>query len=223
MRGFSLRVHWFILGSVLLVVFLGAVASQMSSSAAKEKLVLTRGESVTMRVFRIFPDTVRLSMRFSKGGGERRPDLGEYAARTFPGYIEFASPGEAVVVQVLSPTSTAEYEALPAGTHAADSVARNLVVRYSDGDPHRFAWPPDNSYRPMLPVGFSEVKITVLETGGGLSGEQVSVTLDPPLSLKHSTPGYGFLWWFLFWPVYAALLTPYAAVLAWKTFKSARR
>jgi hypothetical protein len=205
---------------VLLIVFFGAMASRLSSSVTVEKLLLSRGEATTLRVFRIFPDTVRLSLRFSRGQGENRSELGEYASKTFPGYLEFASPGEAVVLLVRAPTSAAEYEALPAGGYATDSIGRNLVVRDSDGDPRRFAWPPDNALISKLPVGLSEVEITVLETGPGLAGEEVSVTLGPPLSLKHAMPGYGFLWWFLLWPLYAVLLTPYAAILAWKTFKS---
>jgi hypothetical protein len=95
-----------------------------------------------------------------------------------------------------------------------------LVVRDSDNNPARFRWPPDNAMRPSLPIGSSKVTLSIVEVGASLTGEKVTAILHAPLSFKTASPGYGLLWWFLFWPVYVLFLAIYAVVLGCLTVKS---
>jgi len=112
---------------------------------------------------------------------------------------------------------SAIFEAQPAGGTGKDYIARNLLVFKDDGDPSRFMWPPDNGGRPTLLPGGSVLGFKVLRVGKTLAGEQVVLRVDPPLSLKAHMPGYGFLWWFFFWPFYGALLLAWFACLLWQS------
>lgn len=189
---------------------------RMSSSRLVMPLTLTVGESVTFSVFRLFPDTVRISLDFDRKHGLRRLELGEYTMTRGPNYIQFRAPGEPVILQVQSPTANAEYEAMPAGAHSHKRISRELVVRESDDNPNRFTWPPDNVARLTLPVGSSEITLRVLEVGTTLASEKVDVVIEPPLSFKSAMPGYSFLWWFFFWPLLSIPLAVYAGYLLWQ-------
>jgi hypothetical protein len=170
-------------------------------------------------VFRLFPGAVHVSLDFSRSKGALRPELGSFTTRQGANYIEFESPGAPVIVQVEGAALAAVHEALPAGAYGAEHIGRDLVVRDLDGNPSRFRWPPDNASRPVLPSGRSTVRISVLEVGAPLMGEQVTAVVNAPLSFKSASPGYGFLWWFFFWPVLAALLVIYTAVLLWLSLR----
>lgn len=189
---------------------------RMSSSRPVMPLTLTVGESVTFSVFRLFPDTVRISLDFDRKHGLRRSELGEYTATQGPNYIQFSAPGEPVILQVQSPLARADYEAMPAGAYSDKHISRELVVRESDDNPSRFSWPPDNFASPKLPAGSSEITLRVLEVGTTLANEKVDVVIEPPLSFKSAMPGYSFLWWFFFWPVLSIPLAAYAGYLLWQ-------
>ena len=218
----SRRVQWLLLGIAAAVLLAGAAAARISSSAAVVPLKLAVGASATLSVFRVLPDTVRLSLDFDRRDGLQRPELGESRSTSGPGYLEFASPGEPIVIRVRGPSSTADFEALPASGSGANRVHRHLVIRTADGDPRRFPWPPDNSARPALPVGTSTITIEVLKVGAPLAGEKVAAVFKAPLSFKEYMPGYGFLWWFLLWPAWAAPLVACAAFLAYRSRDSWR-
>jgi hypothetical protein len=201
-------------------VIAGAIAAQTSSTPTIRTLTLGKGEQVVFSVFRLFPDTARVSLEFRRSSGQVRPELGKFTTRSGPGYIEFDSPGEPVRALVQGTAHAVEYEALPGGSYSAEHIGRELVVRDSDNNEARFRWPPDNAARPSLPVGRSTVTLSVLEVGASMKGEKVTAVLESPLSFKTSAPGYEFLWWFLLWPVYVLLLAIYASVLGWLTMKS---
>jgi mannose/fructose/N-acetylgalactosamine-specific phosphotransferase system component IID len=57
-----------------------------------------------------------------------------------------------------------------------------------------------------------------MAVGDPLSGEEVRAVIEPPLAAKTAMPGYGFLWWFILWPVFAVLLACYGGYLAWQTW-----
>lgn len=213
----QLKARWFSLIAVALVLLAGALAANFSSSPAVATLPLVAGESVRLSVFRMFPDAVRLSFDFPRALGQQRPELGDYAMTRGPGYIEFRSPGQPIVVKVQGPESTVEYEALPASGYSVASISRDLIVRENDDNARRFVWPPNNAVRPVLPRGQSVITLTVVQVGAALSGERVQAIIKPPLSFKSAMPGYGFLWWFFFWPIFAVPLACYAAYLAWQT------
>lgn len=125
-----------------------------------------------------------------------------------------------MVLKVQGAANVADYEAMPASGFGQYHTSRDLVPRVADGDALRFQWPPDNEARTVLPAGRSTVKITVLEVGPTLAGEKVKVGIVPPLSFKHFMPGYGFLSWFYFWPVYGFFLALYAVFLGWQTYRN---
>lgn len=208
--------HWLLLSVASAILLIGAIAAQLASSRDVAPLTLTEGESVTITIFRVLPDTLQASLRFDKTQGSRRPELGEFTARSGANHIEFDSPGEPVVVQIQGRDSTVIYEALPAGVHGSTYTERRLVIRDADGNPNRFVWPPDQASKPKLPIGRSEVTIKVLNVGAALSGERIQMVVEAPLSFKTSMPGYGFLWWFFFWPVWAVVLLAYAGFLVWR-------
>lgn len=215
--------HWLTLGTSILILIAGAVAARISSSPSVGSVRLSPGESVSLSAFRFRPDTTRVALQFDRKPGELRAELGNHSSKRGTNYIEFESPGEPIRLHVRGPTTAADFEAMPAGSFSANNIDRELIVAQSDSNPRRFLWPPDNSLRPKLPTGSSKITITVLEVGAALSGERVGVVLEPPLSFKTAMPGYGFLWWFLFWPVFAALLAAYAGVLIWQSVKSPAR
>ena len=214
------KARWLALVTAALFLLAGALVANLSSSPDVAILPLVAGESVRLAVFRMSPDAVRLSFNFPRLLGQNRPELGDYAMTRGPGYIEFRSPGQPVVVKVQGPESTADYEALPASGYSNAYISRDFVVRENDGNPSRFVWPPINAMRPVLPRGQSVITLTVVQVGAALSGERVQAVIEPPLSFKSAMPGYGFLWWFFFWPVFAVPLAVYAAYLAWQTWAS---
>lgn len=214
----QLKIRGLVLVALALLVLTGSLAAKISSTRAVSALTLTKGQSANISVLRFFPDSVRVSLNFKRTSSLKLPELGEWRAKTHAGYIEFSSPGQPILIQVSGPKSTIEYEALPAGS----SRSRDLVVSENDGNPNRFAWPSNKGGRPALPQGWSTVKLTVIEVGEPLSGEDVQVVIEPPLSFKSAAPGYGFLWWFFFWPVFALPLAIYAGYLIWQTWKIRR-
>ena len=213
----QLRIRWIVLSAVASLLLAGTLAARVSSSPATAPITLAKGQSVTISVFRLFRDVVRVSLEFERTAGNRRPELGMPPSSTGPGYIEFALPGQPVRMEVSGPDSTIEYEALPGSSHGDRHIIRDLVVRANDADPTRFSWPPRDLVRQALPPGRSTISLTVMEVGEPLFGERVRVIIQPPLSFKSSAPGYGFLWWFFFWPLLALPLACYGAYLAWQT------
>lgn len=223
MKPRSLTIHWIALAVLSLLVLTGALAAHISSSPAGVEVALIEGRKAQVPVFRLLPDAARITLEFRRTHGQERPELGYYSTKSGSGYIEFSSPGEAIIIQVRGPDSSAEYEAFPTTGYGARHLYRDLVVRDNDGNPNRFAWPPDNAARPTLPAGWSTVQFTVVSAGEPITGEVVRVLVEPPLSFKSSMPGYGFLWWFFFWPVFALPLACYCAYLSWQAWSLHRR
>ena len=223
MQRHPLRIHWIALAVLSVLVLAGTFAARVSSSPAIATLALTKDGTARVSVFRLLPDAARVSIEFERARGQERPELGSFVSKSGSGWIEFSSPGAPVIVQVRGPESAAEYEALPATAYGAQHISRDLVVRGGDGNPHRFVWPPDNAARPVLPAGWSTLEFSVVEVGAPLADQVVQVVVEPPLSFKSSIPGYGFLWWFFFWPILAFPLACYGAYLAWRTWGLRRR
>jgi len=211
----ALKMHWLLCGCAGVGLLVGAAVARVSSSAVLAPLTLTVGDSTTLSVFRVFGDDVRVSLQFDRKDGSLRPELGQFPAIRGLNSLEFKSPGETVVLRVQGPMATTDYEALPAGTYGAHHVGRDLVVAEADGDRLRFPWLRDSIARPKLSAGLSRVTLSVVEVGSALSGEKVTAVIGPPLSFKSAMPGYGFLWWFLLWPVFAVPLIAYAGYLFW--------
>ncbi len=219
MRPRLLTLQWIALAVLTALVLAGTLAARVSSSASVATLKLAKGETARISVFRLLPDVARVTLRFEHAHGQERPELGSFATKRGSGWIEFASPGAPIIVEVRSPRSTAEYEALPASAYGS----RDLVVHDKDGDPNRFAWPPNNAARPVLPSGWSTIEVFVASVGAPLTDEVAQVVVEPPLSFKSSMPGYGLLWWFFFWPIFTLALACWGAYLLWRTWGSRGR
>jgi hypothetical protein len=205
------------------IVAAGAISARVSASATRAEITLSPGQSISVPVFRLFPASIAISLEFFRTPGTRRPELGEFVSSDGPGFIEFKSPGEPIVVNVKGPHAAARFEALPAGGYGVESIQRTLVVLENDGNPRRFPWPGNYERVPKLPRGASMVAITVEDVGQAILGERVTVVLEPPLSFKGAATGYGFLWWFFFWPVFAACLLLYSCYLVWDMRKHQTR
>src|SRR6188508_2890813 len=95
-----LAIHWIALATLSTLLLIGAVAARVSSSQEIAILALLEGQTARFSVFRIFPDVLRLSMEFDRGEAFERPELGNFVNDRGPGYLEFASPGAPVVLEV---------------------------------------------------------------------------------------------------------------------------
>ena len=202
----------------MVAVVLGGVTVVELSSAKLVTLQLHLGKSVVLNVFRPIPHTLDLTSRFNRENWkDKRPELGDFqtkgGTRQETATLEFTNPGAPIKLLVQCEENKAVYEALPAGSYNANSKWRDFVPFVDDGNPNRVPWPPNGSSRLFLPAGYSTIQVSVLEVGPELVGEQATMIVEPPISFKSTAPGYGFLWWFMFWPLYAVLLAFYAAIL----------
>lgn len=216
----NLRVQWLLLGVASLVVLLGGALAQISSAPLSREITLAPGETLSFRAFRVFPDAASISLRFRREPWAPRPELGSYATKSGPGYIDFDSPGERVIMRIAGESASAIRVAMPADGYSADEVARHMISAQAQQSANRFLWPPGLDEVPV-PAGGSILTITVLEVGPKLLGERVRVVLRPPLEFKfRRSDWYGALWWFSFWPMLAAPLLMYAAALTWRTART---
>lgn len=216
-----LRTHWAVWSCLVLVVATGAIISSLSSSPTITSIELVPNASVSVSVFRPLPDAIRLYMEFDRPKGQKRPELGEYAARgdwRQTGVLDFVNPGSPVKLLVRGEDKEVIYEAMPAGSYGI-TVGREVVPFVDDGNPNRFRWPPDLTLRHNLPAGYSNFTITVHEVGSPLKGEKVKIIIDPPVTFKAVAPRYGLIWWFIFWPLCALPLLVYGLVLLWQSIR----
>jgi hypothetical protein len=218
----KLTIHWIVLAFLSLVVLAGALAAHVSSTPAVVAMALTKNETARISVFRLFPDVTRVVLVFERAPGQERPELGSFASKRGSGWVEFASPGAPVIVRLRDPSSEVEYEALPAIAYAPQRVSRELVVRAHDGNPNRFAWPPEQAIPQVLSPGWSTLELTVVGSGEAIAGEVVQAVVVPPIMVKSARHGYEFLWWFALWPLFVVPLACYGAVLSWQTWRSRR-
>ena len=220
----GLRSQW-ILWVVLVATVLAGVIADDLSSAKLVTLELRPNTSVVVDVFRPLPHALNLSLIFNRANWEdKRPELGDSQTKggawQETGYLEFPRPGVPIKLLIQGEDNEAIYEALPAGSYNANTKGRDLEPFVDDGNPNRIPWPPIHSLKPVLPSGYSTIKISVLEVGAELLGEQATLIVESPVSFKSTAPGYGFLWWFMFWPLYALLLIIYGAILFWMSLRS---
>ena len=215
-----LKIHW-ALWSILVVLVAAGVLADDLSSAKLVTFELRPKASIDVSVFRPLPDVLRLSLRFNSTEGQKRPELGDYArtGRDWreSGFLEFPKPGAPIKLLVRGEGKEIVYEALPASAYGAATIRRDLVPFVDDGNPNRFQWPPNLALRPSLPSGYSTFNISVFEVEPQLVNEQAILIIGSPITFKTVAPGYGFLWWFMFWPLYALILVGYGVVLIWQT------
>jgi hypothetical protein len=217
-----LKIHWVCLSTLTLLFSLDMVAFELSSTPSDAHLSLNPGATANFSVVRLFPAPLTLEVEFKRNGWhDKRPELGVYRYNSNfreSGYLEFKQPGEPVIIRVTSDSGIDKlFEALPNSGYNASVILRNLVVANEDGTPHRFKWPPRLE---TLRAGISPLTITVVDAGPTLVGESVTFSVKPPLGFKHVAPGYGWLYWLFFWPVFVLFLAAYGAVLLWRTYRT---
>jgi hypothetical protein len=215
-----LRIYWIIWTILTLGFAAGTTAYLVSTAFTITRLPLTPNTRVDVRVFRLHASSLQLSLLFERKGNDRRPELGNYRHRSdyrTTGYLEFADPGPPIKIRVSVVESGANhvYEALPASGRGENYIIRDLQLFVDDGNPQRFQWPPSAAARYALPQGTSNLQITALEVDPQISGEQVELRIGPPIGARTYDPRYESLMWFVLWPLYALVLTIYAAVLIW--------
>jgi hypothetical protein len=214
--GRALRVGWIVFACLGTLVLLGSLAWHISSKTETATLSLQPGARASIVVDRVMPDRPRVSLRFAAPTGalaSSRPELGEFKTRQTRDALVFANPGARILLRIEDANTAAIYEALPAGSHGADSIGRDLVLFEDDGDRGRFRWPPVLPAE-SIPAGRSVVHVTVLEVDDAIRGESITVMLEPPLGFKRGTGGMlDVLRWFWLWPVYAVLLALLGLVL----------
>jgi len=206
-----LKIHWAFWTTLVVVVATGVLADVLSS-AKLVTIELRPKAAIDVSVFRPLPDALRLSLSFNRTEGQKRPELGDYATTENSGFLEFKNPGAAIKLLVRGEDREVIYEALPASAYGT-TIGRDLIPFMDDGNPNRFQWPPNLAVRPILPSGYSTFNISVLEVGHQLVDEQVTLIIGSPITFESTAPGYGFLWWFIFWPLYVLLLVVYGAAL----------
>ena len=186
--------------------------------------------AVSFRVYRVLKAPLEINLMFNRRGWQdKRPELDSYqhnADFRERGYLEFKQPGEPITVRV---TSTAgldrEFDALPVNSHNGTTMGRALVSTENYNSTHRLVWPPESVAVPggALPSGVSDLTISVVDVGQTLVGENITVIVGAPVKLKRVAPGYDWLWWLHFWPVFATLLAIYCCVLCWRSYLAARK
>lgn len=214
-----LKIHWVVWTILVIVVATGVLATALSSGKFVT-IELQPKAAIDVSVFRPLPDKLRLLLRFNSAEGQKRPELGDYATTANPGFLEFQNPGVAIRLLVRGEGKEFIYEALPASAYGGTTIDRDLVPFFDDGNPNRFQWPPNLALMPSVPSGYSTFNITVLEVGQPLVGEQVTLLIKSPIGLKSTAPGYDFLWWFMFWPLYALFLVVYGVELLGRSVRS---
>lgn len=207
---------WTIL-SVL--VALGAFTYELSSSVVAVPLKLIPNETASVTVFRVLPNTLRLSLSFSRERGQRRVELGEYTTTgdwQKTSALNFPNPGEPVKLLIRRGTSEVIYEAMPAGSYG-NTIGRALVPFVNDGNSNSFMWPPNIDSGIKLRAGSEEIRVSVVSVGKRIEGEQVSLLVKPPVTFKSYDLNYKWIWWLSLWPMYVLLLAIYGFVLFWKS------
>lgn len=189
-----LRLGWWLLATLVVLLVLCTAAHAVASTTASARLPLVVGAGTSLKVYRLLPDSPRLSLAIARRG--RGGDAVQSAL---------------VRLRIAHATASELQEALPRSAWSRELLWR-MLVPVRDGAIARRA-----ASRILLPIGRSPLEITVLAVDPALHGETVTISVEPPLGFKQADPRLGWLWWFYFWPVYAALLAVFAGVLAWRT------
>ena len=219
----SMKCQWFAWTGLVLFFAFGMVAYWVSVTPKVVSLKLNPDTSVEgISIFRILPGaSLGIFIDFERSDGGRRPELGEFRSLGDwrDGYMEFLNPGSSVKLKLVGEGREIVYEALPASEYGK-KVRRYLIPFVDDGNPDRF----HRSVRHDLPAGFSEFSISVLEVEDPLKDEWVTLVFEQPLNFKFSLPpGYRWLWFFFFWPVFAFCILAYGLVLLWLLYRQRKK
>jgi len=202
---FRLKMHWALWVTLVIIVVAGCVVLQLTSTKPVT-IELRPDTSINVSLFRPFPDKLRLTLYFNITPGHQIPDFKQKAMDKEP--IKLLVRGD----QGKKEFYQARLNSYNRSPGLPQEEERILLPIEDDGDPHR-------DLRYNLPSGISKFNISFTEVGSELIGEKVTLYIGDPIDLFSISPapGYGFLWFFIFWPVYAFILAVYGGVLLWKT------
>lgn len=213
-------IHWVIWSALVLLHLVGFIS--MTSDVVPLQLV--KGSSARVTLFRVFPARLQLALKFERSVGNLRPELGRWVTNGPTDRLHFYDPGAPVKLLVTGDGAEAVFTALPPDTMVSlyDTwPVHRKFIPFSEGDSQNdVQWPPANELRPMVPFGFSSFQVTVLNVGEQISGENVSLVIDAPISPKQvASRSYLWLaWLMLVWPLNLALILFYGVFLSKKTW-----
>lgn len=219
--GIGIWIHWVIWSALVLLHLVGFIS--MTSDVVPLQLV--KGGSARVTLFRVFPARLQLALKFERSDGNLRPELGRWVTNRPTDSLHFYDPGEPVKLFVSGDGAKAVFAALPPESMVSPYDTRPVhrkFIPFSEGDSQDdVQWPPANELRPMVPFGFSSFQVTVLNVGEQISGENVSLVIDAPISPKQvASNGYLWLaWLMLFWPFTGLALLLYVGLLLHKSIK----
>lgn len=208
------RPRWFFLYFCAVVIGVGLSGLWYFSTPNNAKVRLKAGETGSLLVVRLNSQPADLSLFFDRVFGQERPELGHLDSELLVknGSIELRQPGVLVKLQIEIGNAHAIYEALPGRGADWNYWRRQLVPFVDDGEPRRVPWPPSATTKPVINPGVNVISVTVVEVGAQLENEVVTFSLAPPIQRSRAQPGYEFLLWFIYWPIYGPLLVIYAWV-----------
>ena len=201
-----------------LIVGMGIIALTISTKTQFVSIPLQINQKVETRVYRLLQSNLYVYLSFknvkdSNLHGSHKLKDGPYASFK-NGIANYQEPGEPVKLKIeIDGMREIIYEALPGDSPYKGTVRRTLYPFVDDGNPALFSWLPKQV---TLPSGTSHFKITVLEAGEHLLGEDVTLVINPPLSVLTSSVSYRWLWWFFAWPIFVVILLIYLIILIWR-------
>lgn len=212
---------WIFLNFFTLFILLFTAMYFISSYTKEVELTLNKGEEISVKLFRLSPHNISLSMRFSRNSELEKKALGNW--RTIgdwkkTGALEFLNPGEPIKVLLSNKQQNIVYEAMPKSATGRNFTIRDFMPYIDDGNPNTFPWGTNKTERFGINSGFNEFKIKILNIGKSLDGKKVALNISPALGFKTvvATPLYSFLWFFHFWPIYWLFLSIFYLILLFR-------
>jgi hypothetical protein len=200
----------------------------VSSIGTTTPLRLRQGESIEVSVFRLYPDPVQFNLQFKKPRGILRAELGNWHKHDLIGRnIVFDSFGENIKLTVQTDHGEGLYEMRPGDIHGRTDSEKNnsIAIRefnpfVEDNNPASFPNYSIIDLCPVIPSGFSKVKITVTNVGPVTENEDVQLYISPPLEVKTvHTSDYMWLGWLELFLPHAIV---FAGIFGWLWVRSAK-
>jgi len=193
-----LAVNWVLLAAALVWFAVGMQRYLLSVDAIATPITLTPGQTAQVEVYRLREAPLWLEARFNESRGLHRPDVGQ------PPTTEPDHPKEPLRIRVqdgkgLDVQMTALPRVLFSHTHA---YRQFLPSSQPDG-----TW-----LFPSIENGTSHLTFTVEQVDPTFLGEKIELQINPPIGLKRTAPGWNDVSNFIFWPIFAALLSIWGVI-----------
>ena len=206
-----LKVHWICWGALTILFSLTVAAFELSRASHSVELSLKPGATISFSVFRLMRAPLAVGIDFKRNGwADKRPELGNYSHNSnfrASGYWQFKEPGEPITIRITSDAGMdALFHAMPTSRYSGSDMWRDLVSSEGNDKPDRLPRPPRTDAQ-LLPRGITHLTISVVDVGPTILSENVTFVAEAP------PPGYGWLGWLSFWPLYVVPLAIYGGTL----------